>query len=128
MPEWLSRLIGLPALSQEKSLGMAFQCVTEDKGPDLDFTESGESGMTHMLAIWKTWYRDLLLVKDQVPSHLLINVDFSRKLKSVAGSFKMTELSDSLLTIDQAQRDLRENRNATLVMEHTILRLKQLVG
>lgn len=126
--EWLSRLIGLSALSQEKALEMAFLCAAEDKDTGLDLTESGESGLTDMLAIWKTWYRDLLLVKETAPSYLLINVDFSRKLKSVAGSFKITELNDSLLTIDQSQRDLRENRNATLVMEHTILRLKRLVG
>jgi DNA polymerase-3 subunit delta' len=126
--QWLSRLIGLPAMPMEKALAMALECAGEDKDMDLDLTESGEAGITDMLATWKMWYRDLLLVKEEGPSHLLINVDFSHKLKSIARSFKIEKLGDSLLTIDQAQRDLRAKRNATLVMEHAVLRLKQLVG
>ena len=84
--------------------------------------------MQDMLSVWGNWYRDLLLLRVGGPSNLLINIDFSNELKKIAGSFKVDGLIDSIMAVDQAQLDIRRMRNATLVMEHTVLSLNRLAG
>ena len=76
--------------------------------------------------MWKTWYRDLIIMKVNGPADLLINVDFSNKLKKMSKNFIIESLIDSLLVIDRAQRGLMENRNLDLMMENTVLTLKRL--
>jgi len=122
--EWLERLVGLHSLSKENALEMALECAGEDKNVGLDITETGEAGLTDMLSMWKMWYRDLLILKEKGPHHLLVNVDFFHKLKSMLGSFSIDSLGNSVFIIDQAQRDLQQRRNPTLLMEHVILGLK----
>lgn len=124
--EWLSRLIVLPGLSREKGFEMAVECAAEAKRMGLDTTEDGEAGILDMLTIWESWYRDLLILNAGDMTHLLMNVDFSHKLKNIAEHFKIDSLIDSLLTIDRARRDLIRNRNTKLVMEHTVLGLRRL--
>jgi len=124
--EWLSRLIVLPGLSREKGFEMAVECAAEAKRMGLDTTEDGEAGILDMLTMWESWYRDLLILNAGDMTHLLVNVDFSHKLKNIAEHFKIDSLIDSLLTIDRARRDLIRNRNTKLVMEHTVLGLRRL--
>ncbi len=123
--EWLSRLMKLPDLSKEEAFEMAVECLGEDKSTGLDISDSREAGMPNMLDIWETWYRDLLLLSIGGATHLLINTDFSQKLKDIAPSFETDNLIDGLLTIDQAQRDIRRMRNVALVIEHTVLSLQK---
>jgi hypothetical protein len=79
-----------------------------------------------MLAVWESWYRDLLVVRAGGSAHLLINADFSQKLKKIGEKAITENLIDSILAIDRAQQDLSRYRNKKLVMEHTVLRLKHL--
>ena len=125
---WLSRLIELPGLSKEKALEFALECADKEKKKDLDTPKSGETGMMAMLTVWENWYRDLLLVKTGGPTDLLINMDFTHKLKNIAGGFKIENLINSILAVDQAQWDLRRMRNVTLVMEHLVSSLNRLAG
>jgi hypothetical protein len=46
----------------------------------------------------------------------------------MARGFTIERLTQSFRLLDQAERDLRKQRNATLVMENLILGLKRLVG
>jgi len=126
--KWLLRLIRLPALSKDECFEMAVNCADEAKKIGLAVSESGESGIMDALSVWETWFRDLLLVKIGSPTDLLINVDFSHKLKKIAESFSMANLIDSLFVVDQAGRDLLRMQNITLVIEHTVLKLKQFTG
>ena len=126
--EWLQRLIGLSGLSMEKAIDMALDCVREDKKQGLDASEAWEANLMDMLAIWETWYRDLLLVRAGGLKHLIINADFFHKLQNTAEKFKIEDLKKSIFAIDQSQRDLRRMQNTKLVMEHTILSLKRLAG
>jgi DNA polymerase-3 subunit delta' len=117
---------------------MAVECAAEAKRMGLDTTEDGEAGILDMLTMWESWYRDLLILNAGDMTHLLMNVDFSHKLKNIAEHFKIdslidslltidrARLIDSLLTIDRARRDLIRNRNTKLVMEHTVLGLRRL--
>jgi DNA polymerase-3 subunit delta' len=81
--------------------------------------------MGALLGLWKTWYRDLLLLKAKGSEDSLINMDLSHELKIAAEAFRMEKLVSSLLALDQAERDLLRFRNQELVLENTVLRLKQ---
>ncbi len=125
---WLSGLMQVPGFSREEALNMALECAEEDRKKGIDFPESGEAGMLDMLAVWGNWYRDLLILRVGGAKELLINIDFSTQLKKIAGSFKIDSLIESIMAISQAQRDIRRMRNATLVMEHTLMNLNRLAG
>ena len=81
-----------------------------------------------MVNIWEHWFRDLLLIRLGNKKDLLINVDYSRKLKSIAGRFKVDNLIDCIEAIERARRDLTKNRNTKLAMGQMALSLKQLTG
>jgi DNA polymerase-3 subunit delta' len=81
--------------------------------------------MGALLGLWKTWYRDLLLLKAKGSEDSLINMDLSHELKIAAEAFKIESLVSSLFALDQAERDLLRFRNRELVLENTVLRLKQ---
>jgi DNA polymerase-3 subunit delta' len=125
--QWLQRLITLPGLSGEKVLQMALDCAGEGKKSSSG-AGTGDIGIPDMLGVWETWYRDLLLVRLGGLSHLIINMDFSHELQNIAGNYRIDNLIDSLLAVDQAQRDLLKRLNTALVMEHHILTLKTLAG
>jgi len=124
--EWLLSLVNLPGLSMEKAVDMAFEYAEKDKKKNTERSGSDETGVPAMLAVWESWYRDLLVVRAGGPAHLLINADFSQNLKKVAEKSIIKTLIDSILAIDRAQQDLRRYRNKKLVMEHTVLGLKHL--
>lgn len=125
--QWLSRLIDLPGLSKGKGFEMALECAQEASKMDLDTTAEGNAGVLDMLAIWESWYRDLLIISTGELNHLVVNMDFYDQLKNIVKYFKINSLIDSLFTIDRARRDLKKNRNTKLVMEHTVLGLRRLV-
>jgi DNA polymerase-3 subunit delta' len=126
--QWISSLINLPGLSREKGFEMAFECAEEAKKMDLDTTEGGDAGVLDMLAIWESWYRDLLIINAGDLTHLLMNLDFHDQLKNIIEYFKINSLIDSLFTIDRARMDLKRNRNTRLVIENTVLGLRRLAG
>ncbi|MBW1902858.1 MAG: DNA polymerase III subunit delta', partial [Deltaproteobacteria bacterium] len=125
---WLSKLMQLPGFSKEEALNMALECAEEDRKKGLDFPASGEAGMLDMLSVWGNWYRDLLLLQVVGSIDLLINIDFSNQLKKNGESFTVENLIDSIMAVHQARLDIRRMRNATLVMEHMVLRLNGLAG
>jgi DNA polymerase-3 subunit delta' len=126
--EWLLRLIKLPGLSEEKAFEMALECVKEDRKAGNDMSETWEGGVTDMLAVWETWYRDLLVIMVGGVENLIVNADFSRELKNIAKNFRIENLWESIFVLDRSQRDLRQMRNTKLVMEYTVLRLNGLTA
>ena len=123
---WLSKLINLPDFSRDAALDMALECADEDRKKGLDVPVSGEVGMQDMLTVWSNWYRDMLLLRVDGPPDLLMNIDFSNELKNIAGSYSINSLVDCIMAVDRAQLDIHRMRNATLVMEHTVLNLNRL--
>ncbi|MBW1919508.1 MAG: DNA polymerase III subunit delta' [Deltaproteobacteria bacterium] len=79
-----------------------------------------------LLAIWKSWYRDLMVIKTTGGDSFLINKDFSGELKKVSKDFTIETLINSLFLIDQAERDLTGSRNLDLMLENIVLGLKSL--
>jgi DNA polymerase-3 subunit delta' len=123
---WISALLKLPLLSKGDALQLAMETADKEKGRGPDDTEVGQSGLLEMLALWGAWYRDLLLVKVGGPERLITNVDFRDQLKSLSRDVAVEGLTDSLLAVDQAVRDLRRMGNTQLVMAHTVLSLQKL--
>jgi hypothetical protein len=121
-------IIKLVSQSKAESLEMAVKCEKEDKNKTLDLSRTGEVGIMDMLGIWEQWYRDLLLVRLENREDLLINVDYSRKLKSLAVQFKVDSLIDSIDAIEKARRDLKKNLNTNLILSQLILSFKRLTG
>ncbi len=82
--------------------------------------------MSELIGLWKTLYRDLILMKVNGPAELIINSDFSQKLKAMSERLNIDSLIESFLILDQAQRDLDRNLNTGLIMENTYMNLKRL--
>ena len=123
--DYLFKLINLPELSSDRILEMVLEYAGKEKKKELD--PSGTEGILGLLSVWKTWYRDLLLVNSGGPEKLLLNIDFSHKLKKTAKNSNMNNLIESFRVLDTAQRDLLRTRNLDLVMENAGLTLKRLV-
>ena len=126
--DYLLRLIQLPGLSQEHAIEMALEFTRREKEKRPDASERENMDLLDLLSVWKTWYRDLLLIKSKCPEDFLINIDFSHKLKNISNKAKIKDLMNSFVILDQAQRDLRRSRNLDLMMENTVLNLKRLIS
>jgi DNA polymerase-3 subunit delta' len=122
--DYLFKLINLPELTSDRILEMVLEYTGKEKKKDLD--PFGAEGILGILSVWKTWYRDLLLVNTGGPEKLLLNIDFSRKLKKIAKNCNINNLIESFQVLDTAQRDLLRTRNLDLVMENAGLTLKRL--
>ncbi len=123
--DYISDLIQLPNLTPVQILEKALQYGRKQKKGGEDTGNSG-TDLFDMLSIWKSWYRDLLLVKLECPSDLLINVDFSQKLQKMSRNTNIDSLMESFFIMDQSQRDLLQNRNLDLMMENALLSLRRL--
>lgn len=124
--EYISDLIQLPGMSSEQALERALEYTRKEKRRAPDSTEKGDLDLFDLLSIWKSWYRDLLLVKLKCPADFLVNVDFSQKLKNISKNFNIESLMESFFIVDRSQRDLLQTRNLDLMMENTLLSLKRL--
>ncbi len=123
--DFLLRLFELPQLAPEEVLEMGLSYAGLGKRKELE-VGSGEGGLFALLTVWKTWYRDLLIVKVGAPEDLLINADWGQKLKNMADHLTVNSLLRSFETLNQAQHALKRFRNVDLMMENTVLALKDL--
>jgi DNA polymerase-3 subunit delta' len=115
----LNRLL---AMSPEEAVGWASEYSGKGK------KEKREEAVALLLGVWKTWYRDLLLVKANCSEEALINLDLLRELKKVSGDSRIEELEESFHTLDLAEKDLLRFRNLDLLMENVVLQLKGRYG
>ena len=125
---YISQLQGLQSLSTGELLGMATAQSGKGNRRSTDAREKGGAGLTGPLDIWKTCYRDLLVLKSGCREDRLINIDFSDELKKLSENYTMQSLIQCILLLDQAQRDLLRGRNLDLLMENTVLTLRSLAG
>jgi DNA polymerase-3 subunit delta' len=123
--DYLASLEALLKQSPDEALDLALQYTGKDKKKDTDAEKRVDSAVTELLSIWKTWYRDLLVMKTTGRDDLLINGDFLSELKNRSEAFSIDNLVDSFLVIDQAEREYWQARNADLMMENTVLGLRR---
>ena len=116
---YLLELTKLGRSAPEDALHWASRFVRDlDKGDRIE-------EMRALLGLWKSWYRDLLLLKVQGPEDSLINRDLSHELKIASEAFRMEHLVSRVFALDQAERDLLRFRNQELVLENTVLQLME---
>ncbi|MBN2062283.1 MAG: DNA polymerase III subunit delta' [Deltaproteobacteria bacterium] len=121
----LIELMRLPELPMEQVLQTAWDYSERSKKRNSDSAELKDNGLFELLGMWKTWYRDLILVKVRGPRDKIINIDFSRKLKNISENFRLDNLLESFQVIDRAQREMMRNPNPGLMMENIMIALKR---
>lgn len=114
-----SQLRGLPKLSDGEILDLALEL--RGKGKDRE-NESIEL----LFSLWKTWLRDLLLLKAGGSEHLMIHMDCLADLKRISHTYRMDSLIEALGLLDQAEKDLGSFRNVELMLGNLLLALKRL--
>jgi DNA polymerase-3 subunit delta' len=122
--EYITTLMSLKAISEIEAVEMALRLTGKEKGQD----QEKDGDILPLLNVWKTWYRDLLVVKGEGPPESLINGDLYSELKKAAQGFRIDQLVSSLLLIDQGERDFRRSRNLDLMMENLLLGLRGFMG
>ena len=127
--EWLLMIIKFFGQSKIDALNeIDLKSQKEERHKSLDLSETGEVGIMDMVGVWEQWYRDLLLMRLGNQKDLLINVDYSKKLKSIAGRLKVDNLINCIEVIEKARRNLTKNINPKTAMGEMVLSLKQLTG
>jgi len=124
--EYLYKLLHLPELNDPETINLAMEYSSRWKRKTADKTETEVGGAFDFISIWKSWYRDLLLIKTSGSEELLINIDFAHKLKNFSKNFTVEHLCESFMILDQAQRDLKRTRNLDLMLENTFLAVKRI--
>lgn len=116
--ECFSRLMDLSSLSEGEVLDLALEL--KGKG------RSEQAPIELLFSLWKTWLRDLLLLKTGGPERLLIHGDRLAQLKSGWNAYTIDSLMEALRLLDQAEKDMAGFRNMDLMLENLLLALKRL--
>jgi len=119
---------------REQWLRLLGECFDRPRGEVLELASSLVSGLKtrarekyqvggleDLLALWTTWYRDLMVLKEGGEQALIINKDFTSRLKKISNRYNIKNLLGIISLLDHAQKDLRRWHNPLLVMEKTIL-------
>jgi len=122
--ERIADIAQLPGISKYQLLVMAQEYAGKTKKTDREVSKTAD--LPELFGIWKTWYRDLIMMKMNSTHTMVINADFSRELKNASKKITIDNLIEGFMILDQAQRDLSRNLNAGLIMENTLLNLKRL--
>ncbi len=131
--EYISSLLSLRNISETEALEMALRFTGKEKKKEHD--EKGEEigkiekeEIPLLFGVWKSWYRDMLLIRSEGSEDKIINRDLCLELKKAAEGFKIKNLISSLLLIDQGESDFLHSRNLDLMMENLMLDLRRLMG
>lgn len=125
---WISRVLNVPGLSRDLALKIAYDLGDEEKKASDEEKPDERLIILEMLEVWESWYRDLLATRLSCADEILINADFSGKLKKISKGLKIEGLIENLSALDRAKSDLRRMRNTKLVMEHLLLALAGYAG
>jgi DNA polymerase-3 subunit delta' len=77
-----------------------------------------------MLGIWKSLFRDMLVIKLGGAVDLILNSDLTDHLKKASTVYSVDGLMRSLAVIARAEHDLMENRNILFLLERSLIGLK----
>ena len=121
--DWITMLNRITDEPADTLLDLAQECSGPLKKTGMS-AETKDTGTALMLGIWKSWYRDLLLIKLGGAPDLILNADFSDRLKSASSLYTVSSLMKSLAVIARAEYDLMGNKNLLYVLERSLLGLK----
>lgn len=123
--DYLKILFRLHTLPTEELLDAALQ-FQKGKRAGTETSERGDRDLRDMLVVWKSCFRDMLLLRMDSQDDLLFNPDFSDRLKKISDNYTIRALTEGVLLLDQAERDMLRGRNLDLMMENAVLSLKRL--
>jgi DNA polymerase-3 subunit delta' len=86
--------------------------------------EPKDMGIALMLGIWKSWFRDMVLMKLEGAKDLILNTDLIEHLSKVSSGYSLDRLMKSLAVIASAEYDLMENRNQLFLIERSLFGLR----
>ena len=123
---WLSRLSNVVSGSFDTLLDFARECSSLEKTTPAGSMEPREEKIALMMGIWKSWYRDLLLIKQGGTRDLVFNFDLGSHLEEASALYTVNALIGAIAVISRAERDLMNNRNSLLLLERSLLGLKEI--
>jgi DNA polymerase-3 subunit delta' len=123
---WLERLSSVVGGSLDTLLDLAQECSSLDKSNAGDTMGTREEKISLMMGMWKSWYRDLLLLKQGGKQDLVFNFDLGSRLEEAASWYTADALMGAISVISKAERDLMNNRNPLLLLERSLLRLEEM--
>lgn len=121
----LQDIMKLKDLSKVQVMDMAMDCsrrYSKKAGSD------ERPGFFELLGLWKTFFRDLVLVKERAPFDRIINSDYYDRFKVITEKYSTDNLLESFSVADKYQRDLIRNPNINLMFEKMLLDLRGLVS
>ena len=77
-----------------------------------------------ILGIWKSWFRDMVLMKLEGAKDLIVNTDLYEHLSTVSSGYSLERLMKSLAVVASAEYDLMENRNQLFLIERSLFGLR----
>jgi DNA polymerase-3 subunit delta' len=116
----LDVFLALPRMSPFEILEAAVGYAKEEKKRQ----DGQESVLWGVMDLWKSCCRDLMLIHAGAPEGLMVNKDKEEELRALANKCNIENLTEILLILDRAQRELSESRNVDLLAETTFLRLR----
>jgi len=87
-----------------------------------------DNRMNLMLRVWRSLYRDMLLIKYGGLQDFIINLDLKEQLEISSSAFTIDGLLQSISIIVRAERDLMANLNVLFLMERSLFALKRAVN
>jgi DNA polymerase-3 subunit delta' len=78
-----------------------------------------------LMAVWATWWRDVLLTCSGHPDHA-VNVDHAERLAALAGRLSLYQAWAVLAAVQECSEQLQDNVNPRLALEGLFLRLPTL--
>jgi DNA polymerase-3 subunit delta' len=121
---WLEKLTTAVGGSLDGLLDFAQECSNIEKSIPEDNMGPGEEKLSLMMGIWKSWYRDLLLIKQGGKQDLVFNSDLGSRLQEAASGYTVDALMKAISVISRAEHDFMNNRNRLLLLERSLLGLE----
>jgi len=122
---WLEKLTTVVGGSLDALLDFAQECSNIEKSTSENVMGPTEEKLTLMMGIWKSWYRDLLLIKQGGRQDLVFNSDLGSRLQEAASGYTVDALMTAISVISRAERDFMNNRNRLLLLERSLLGLEE---
>lgn len=120
---WLTMLNSVVNGSLDTLLDVAQECLGLERRA-ANSKELKDGRIALILGIWKSWYRDLLLIKLGDKWDLILNSDLGSHLKKASALYTIDALTRSLAVISRAEHDLMGNKNLLFLLERSLLGLK----
>ncbi len=77
------------------------------------------------LDLWLDWWRDVMLVRLSA-ENMVSNLDRLEELRTMAAGCNLAQIKDSIRSIQEAGKQLRQNANPRLVLEALMLKLPEI--